>query len=177
MRSLAFPVFVASFLACATPAVAQSNGLSSPEDRARFVSITQKLQEAPLDPKLQADRQWAMQWLTEVPDVSVSACLAPLGGIPSTKYVHFNEIIAQYTFAMATLIIQHPEATSDLQAQQLAGVEGGLRAYRSMLGADPKAKSTELDKLREMQGRGELASFVRNSLRDCEGKGEQVHLP
>jgi len=117
-----------------------------------------------------------MQWLTEAPDVSVSACLAPLGGASLAKYGHFNEIIAQYTFAMATLIIEHPEAANDLQAQQLAGVEGGLTAYRSMLRADPKAKSIELDKLLEMQRRGELPGFVRSSLKGCGGKGEEVHL-
>lgn len=177
MKSAALAALVVSLLACATPIVAQSNPQSSPQDRQRFISITQKLQEAPLDPTLRADRQWALQWLVEAPDVSVNACLAPLGGPSLTKYSHSDEIIAQYTFAMAALIIQHPEAVNDPQAQQLAGAEGALIAYRAMLRADPKAKSAELDKLLEMQGRGELPGFVRGSLSGCyTGKGEEVRL-
>lgn len=177
MRLVAVPVLVASFLACSTNAIAQSGSHSSPQDRQRFVSITEELQEAPLDPTLRADRQWALRWLLEAPDVSVNACLTPLGGASLAKYSHSVEIIAQYTFAMAALIIQRPEASKDPQAQQLAGVEGGLRAYRSMLRADPKAKSAELDKLLEMQRRGELSGFIRSSLSRCyTGKGEEVHL-
>jgi hypothetical protein len=176
MRLVAVPVLVASLLACSTAVIARSNARSSPQDRERFVSITEKLQEAPLDPALQADRQWAMQWLLEAPDVSVNACLTPLGGASLTKYSHSDEIIAQYTFAMAALIIQRPDTANDPQAQQLAGVEGGLNAYRSMLGADPKAKSADLDKLLEMQKRGELPGFIRSSLSRCyTGKGEEVH--
>jgi hypothetical protein len=148
------------------------------KDRERFVSITRKLQEAPLDPMLQSDRQWAMQWLIDAPDVSVNACLTPLGGASMTKYSHSAEIVAQYTFAMAALVIQRPEAASDHQAQQLAGVEGALKAYRSMLDAEPTVKSIELDKLLEMQKRGELPDLVRKSLSRCyTGKGEEVHLP
>jgi hypothetical protein len=177
MRLLAAPVLIASLLACATSVMAQSNAQSSPEDRKRFVSITQKLQEAPLDPLLLADRQWAMQWLTEAPDVSVSACLTPLGGASLTKYSHSTEIIAQYTFSMAALIIQHPEAANDVEAQQIAGVEGGLNAYRSMLQMEPGARSIALDKLLELKKRGELSGFVRQSTSRCfKHKGEQVHL-
>src|SRR4051794_10008072 len=118
--------FLVAGLACATSVGAPAHAQSSAEDRERFVSITRKLQEAPLDRMLQADRQWAMQWLLEAPDVSVNACLTPLGGASMTKYSHSAEIVAQYTFAMAAVVIQHPEAANDHQSQQLAGVEGAL---------------------------------------------------
>lgn len=177
MKSAALAALVVTLLACATPIVAQSNAQSSPQDRERFISITQKLQEAPLDPMLRADRQWALQWLVEAPDVSVNACLATLGGSSLTKYSHSDEIIAQYTFAMAALIIRHPEAANDPQAEQLAGAEGALNAYRAMLRADPKARSAQLDKLAETQKRGELPDFVRGSLSACyTGKGEEIRL-
>lgn len=177
MRSVTVAALFASFLACSTPLFAGLVRQSTSPDRERFISITHKLQEAPLDPTLRAERQWAMEWLIAAPDVSVNVCLSPLGGAALTNYSHFDEIIAQYTFAMADLVIERPETVNDPQAQQLAGVEGALGAYRLMLTADPQAKSIQLDKLLEVQSRGALPRFIRGTLSDCyKGKGEELHL-
>lgn len=46
-------------LACAPAAAAAPEVRSSPEDRRRFVSITRSLEQAPLNPALKADREWA----------------------------------------------------------------------------------------------------------------------
>jgi hypothetical protein len=71
--------------------------------------VTQSLEAAPLDPRLRAERAWAMQWLIDAPDVSVTACLDPLGGMSIRSFDHGDEIIAQYTLSMAAFIIKHPE--------------------------------------------------------------------
>ena len=176
MRFALSGIFV-SLLALAMPAVAQSTVRSSSADRQRFVLITTNLEKAPLDPRLRADRQWAMQWLTEAPDVSVNACLTPLAGMSQKTYSHGVEIIAQYVFSMATLIIQHPQTGNNPEAQQVAGVEGALNAYRSILKSDPADRSAALDKLLSLQSRGELRGFVRKALPSCSGDGGEVHLP
>jgi len=80
MRITALPTMLVALLSCATQAFAQTNAHSSPEDRRRFVSIVQSLERAPLNPSLQHDREWAIRWLVEAPDVSASACSDPLGG-------------------------------------------------------------------------------------------------
>jgi len=152
-----------------TPAAAADTG-SSPEDRARFVSITQKLEQSPLSSVLQADRAWAMRWLTEAPDVSVTVCADPLAGVIMSDYRYNPEILAQYTFAMAALVIEHPEAASDPNAQQLAGVESALNAYRAILRDEPQAKAPELDGLLQRQGHGGLADFVRKAFARCSKK-------
>ena len=147
------------------PAIAQ-HAASSPGDRARFVSITRALEGAPLQPDARADREWALRWLTEAPDVSVMACLSSLGGMEE-HYQYAPEIVLQYTFSMAVLVIQHPEMASDPNAQQVAGVAGALRAYRAILGSKPDARSSGLDSLMEIESRGGLPGFILDRSAGC----------
>jgi hypothetical protein len=150
------------------PAIA-ADAHSSPEDRARFVSITRKLEEAPLQPGAREDRAWALSWLTDAPDVSVNVC-SSLGGLVKSKYPYAGEIVLQYTFAMAALVIEHPETTNDSNAQQLAGVTGALKAYRSILRGKPDAKSPALDSLLEIEARGELPDYIQKESARCSAK-------
>ena len=159
-----------ALLVCATPAFAQTNAHSSPEDRQRFVFIVQSLERAPLNPGLQDDRKWAMQWLTDAPDVSVNACLDPLGGVSDKDYVHAPEIIIQYMFAMGAFIVENQGKPDDPDAQQLAGVEGALNAYRSMRTAQPDDKSPTIEKLLGLQSKGELPGFLHKAFVRCVAK-------
>ncbi len=160
-----------SLCVCAMPASAQTSEHSSPEDRRRVVSIAHNLESAPLDASLRNDRAWAMQWLIDAPDVTVNACLDPLGGVSQKQYAHSAEIIAQYTLAMAAFIIENPGKENDQDAQQLAGVESALNAYRAMRTAQPDARSPALEKLLVLQGSGELPGFVHKAYLRCLAKG------
>jgi hypothetical protein len=157
-------------LACGLTSASAADTHSSPEDRARFVSITRSLEDAPLNPNLTADRAWALSWLTDAPDVSVNVCLASLGDMAQGKYPYDSQIVLQYTFSMAALVIEHPETVNDPNAQQLAGAEGALNAYRAILKDKPDAKSPELEALLETRTRGELSDFVRKAAVHCSGK-------
>ena len=153
------------------PAFAQGDTPSSPEDRRRFVAVVENLERTPLDPSLRAGRSWAVRWLTDAPDVTVIMCAGPLGGLVSEKgYAHSPEIIVQYSLAMAAFIIENPDKAKDMDAQQLAGVESALQAYRSMRVAQPDDKSPALEKLLDAQGRGELAGFVHKAYLRCAAK-------
>jgi carboxypeptidase Q len=146
-------------------AVAQSGakrGPSTPAERERFISIVHKLEQSPLDKGLRKDREWALFWLTEVPDVNVNICLAPLGLREGEKYKYEPEVFGQYTFSMGVFVIEHPEKADDQTAQYLAGVQGALNAYNSILKSEPKAKSKSLDDLLGKQKQGQLAAFVRD---------------
>ncbi|MGH6615178.1 hypothetical protein [Sphingomonas sp.] len=171
MRIAALPAMLLATIVCAAPAFGQTNAHSSPEDRQRFVSIVQSLERAPLNPSLQDDRKWAIQWLIDAPDVSVTACLDPLGGVSRESYAHTPEIIGQYTIAMAAFIIENPGKANDPDAQQLAGVEGALNAYRSMRTAQPAKESPALEKLLGLRSRNELPGFVRKAYLRCLAKG------
>src|SRR4051794_16470428 len=86
-----------------TPAFA-SAAHSSPADRQRFVSITRSLEQAPLNPGLKADREWALAWLTDAPDVSATVCAEPLGGFAQSTYTYEAEITVQDIFSMAAFV-------------------------------------------------------------------------
>jgi hypothetical protein len=143
---------------------------SSAEDRQRFVSITRSLEQAPLNPGLNADRAWALAWVTDAPDITVNVCAQPLGGLVKSDYPYTGEIVVQDMFSIAVLLIEHPETANDPNAQQLAGVEGALNAYHSVLKDRPEAKSSALENLLEIQSKGELPEFVRKAWIRCSAK-------
>lgn len=159
---LALALALAFGLVPASAAQAQS----SSQDRARFVSITRTLEAAPLQADGRADRAWALQWLTEVPDVSVTICMNSLGDLGG-DYRYSGEIALQYVFAMAVQIIEHPEMANDQNALQLAGVVGALRTYRAILSAEPGAKSAVLDSLLETEARGGLPAMILSDSPNC----------
>ena len=161
-----------TLLACATPALARTDAPSTPQDRLRFVTAVHDLERTPLDPRLQGERSWAIGWLTDAPDITVTVCFDPLGGVSDKTYPHTAEVFVQYSLAMGAFIIENPAKASDPQAQQLAGVESALNAYRSMRTAEPDGrKSPQLEKLLEAQGRGELSGIVQKAYLRCKKKG------
>lgn len=168
-QSIAVLAMLAASLGAPSWAAAQ-DAASSPADRARFVSIARELEKAPLDPGLLDDRTWALQWLTEAPDITVRLCADPLGGMVVNDYSHAPEILIQYMFAMAVGIIEHPEIDDDKVAQQIVGVESALAAYRAILDQHPDAKWSSLDGVLERQVQGQLPTFVRQAYESCMAK-------
>jgi hypothetical protein len=157
-------------LVCGVMPASASGARSSPEDRQRFVSVTRALEQAPLKPGVKADRAWALEWLINAPDVTVTVCADTLGGLVQSHYPYAGEILLQDTFSMAALVIEHPETANDPNAQQLAGVEGALNAYRSILRDKPEAKSSTLEALLQTQSRGGLPDFIRKARIHCAEK-------
>jgi len=171
MRKVLGLVLAALVLSPARPGLGQDKrGPSTPEERTRFVAIAQKMEQSPLDPGLRPEREWALRWLIEVPDVSVNVCTAPLGDFMKKKYKYSSEIVVQLTFSSGQFIIEHPDQAQDKNAQYLAGVEGALRAYQSILKGKPDAKSKDLDDLIQKQTQGTLNEYVREAAgKGCQG--------
>jgi carboxypeptidase Q len=146
----------------------EKRGPSTPEERERFVSIAHKFQANPLDPSVVKDREWAILWLIQVPDISAKMCTEVLGGAYNKeKYSHAPEITAQMLFSSGAFVIENPDKAKDDKAQYLAGVEGVLKAYQAILQQDPQGKSKALDDLLQKQSDGKLADFVRDASKKC----------
>jgi hypothetical protein len=154
-----------ALLVCATPALAQT---SSPEDRQRFVTIVHKLEKAPLDAAARGDRAWAIQWITDAPDVSVTVCSDLLGNVVSSSYAHRAELTVQYVLGMGAFVVEHPDKANDADAVQLAGVESALAAYRVMRAG---GQSPAMETLVALQDHGELPGFTRDAFAKCRASG------
>lgn len=160
-------------LICCSLSAAQDaakRGPSTAEERKRFLEITRKMAESPLDPALSADRDWALKWLIAVPDINVDVCNAPLGDFMNAQYKYTPQIMGQLTFSTGAFIIEHPDKAKDRSSQYVAGMEGALQAYKSILKSKPDATVKELDDLLDKQKKGTLATFVRAS---CQGDAQE----
>jgi hypothetical protein len=165
-RALGILAIGAGLLCAAAPPAAGS----SAADRERFVKVVHMLERAPLDPALKEARGWALDWLIQAPDVSVELCLESLNGMANGKYAYAPELTVQDSLSMGAFAIEHPEAANDAVAQQVAGAEGALLAYRAILKDKPGAHLAALDGLLEIQARGGLADFERDALKRCSAK-------
>ena len=160
-------LFCTAQFVVATPAAAQSEASSSIEDKQRFVSVVRNLEQSPLNPNLRAERSWAIQWLIKAPDISVKACLTPLDGVTKDRFAHSSELVVQYMLGMAAFIIENPDKVSDIDGQQLAGVESALRAYQSMRAVRAELTSPAMERQLARQKAGELPQFSQQALKEC----------
>jgi hypothetical protein len=169
MRSQFFLVVFSVSLISFSTADSLAQKPSTPEERARLVSIAQKLEANPLDPALKSEREWAIKWLIEVPDIHVGICPSILGDY--RKYKYSSEITTQILLASAKFSIESPDQANDAAAQYIAGAESALKAYTAILQQDSKAKSKPLDDDLEKQSQGKLKDFLRDTAaKQCDKK-------
>jgi hypothetical protein len=158
-------------LCCWNPGPAQDQpkrAPSTPEERQRFLALTHKLEESPLDKGLYADKKWALKWIDDIPDINVTICPTVLGEeFATSNYRYAPDIQGQVVFGNVAYLIEHPDKANDHVAQYAAGVESALKAYKSILKADPVV-SRPLERLLQTQSQGKLADFVRESSRPCQ---------
>ncbi|HEX2330464.1 MAG TPA: hypothetical protein VHN74_17200 [Candidatus Angelobacter sp.] len=172
MRRRFFFLLLVGILGIATAQQQSDRGPSTPDERKRFLAITHKMEEAPLDDNLRDDRDWALQWLIDIPDIQVTPCPDVLSGLRPT-YRYFPHLNGQYSFSMAAFMIEHPEKAKDRVAVNVAGVEGALRAYQAILKAQPRATSSGMEELARKQKAGTLVKFVTDASKDCTVEGDQ----
>jgi hypothetical protein len=168
LRKLLCLLLMSAF--CLSIHAQDQRGPSTPEERQRMVALVHKMEQAPNDESLRPEIEWALKWLVEIPDISVSVCTAPFGKFWKEKYKGVpDHFVAQFTFAMAAFIIEHPDAArnNDKVAQYTAGMESVLRAYQSVLKNNPKARSRNLDDLLQKQKEGKLGDFIRSASEEC----------
>lgn len=151
-------------------------GPSTPEERQRFVALTRKLEQAPLDKSLYADKKWALQWIEDIPDINVTVCPTILGDdFLESRYRYSQDLLYQVVFGNVVFLIEHPDKKNDQVAQYTAGVESALKAYKGILRADPAHVSRPLEELLEKQTQGKLVDFIRESSKEC-ASGDQTGL-
>ena len=151
----------------------QKRGPSTAEERARAVKVARELEEDPLGKDAKDNRQWVIQWIVDIPDITVTECDDFFGKIPKTPRGHMREIVSQMVISMAAYMIEHPDKAKDEQAVALAGLLGALKAYQSILKQDSAARWGYLDKLIQMREQGKLDDYVAETRRKCGREQEE----
>lgn len=151
-------------------------GPSTAEERHRFVALTHKLEENPLDKSLYDDKKWALQWIEDIPDITVTPCPTVFGlDFLTSRYRYGSNLMYQVLFGNVVFLIEHPDRKNDTVAQYTAGVESALKAYKGILRADPVVSRT-MEELLQKQSQGKLADFVKESSKECQPGRDQARF-
>ncbi len=171
VRRIAATLLLLSFYSL--PTLAQTaRGPSTPEEREKAIKITHQLETDPLSATAQEDRKWLVQWIQDVPDITVNICPAILPRVAESTRKFGHEIWLQSMFGEAAYIIQHPKST-DEDASYVAGVESALTMYQNLLKVRPEARWGVLDDLIEKQKDGTLDRTIRDLVsKECSPERE-----
>ena len=136
-----------------------SRGPATPDERDYAILLTQRIEKDPLSLDASAARSWLDKWWEEVPDLTVRPC--NLIDAPSHEpYEYGQELYNQITYSEGVFILETPAKTTDWNAAFLAGMNGALRAYESILKQKPSARSAFLDDLLQQRASDTLAHTV-----------------
>jgi hypothetical protein len=168
---------VALVLLC-IPALAGARGPSTQAERKRAVEITRKLEKQPLARSSGPDRGWLLQFIVEAPDFQVKGCSGPLDALAKDEEGPYAKVLyVQSVFGMAAFMFEHPKQAEDWAAVQTAGIESTLKAYESILKADPDARWKELDRLVTARNGGKLRKLVEKEMAACARSDEEGAAP
>ena len=170
IRAIAIAILLLGLFAVrTTPAQQQQQkrGPSTSEERARAVKVAHALEEDPLAKDAKDDREWVIQWIVDIPDITVNVCFDYFGKMPNPPRGHSREIVRQMIISSAAFMIEHPDKAKDEQAVATAGLLGSLKTYQSILKGDPDARWPYVDKIIQMRDQGKLDDFVSDTRRKC----------
>ena len=137
-------------------------GLSTPEERANAINIARSLERDPLAKDAAANRQWLLNWIIEVPDIRFKSCAGLLSPGVGDQYRYSAQVNQQIIFSAAAFKLEHPDHLRNDNGAYIAGVEGALRVYETLMKSVPDAQLAFLDDLIAKRDRVELADHVAN---------------
>ena len=148
-------------------------GPSTAEERTRAVKIAHELESDPLAKDAKDNREWVIQWIIDIPDITVTVCNDYFGQLPKVTRGHIREIVNQMVISSAAFMIEHPDKAKDDQAVALSGLLGAIKAYQSILKQESASRWTQMDKLILMREQGQLDEYVADTRRKCAQKDEE----
>src|SRR4029077_17654509 len=152
-------------------------GLSTSEERAKAINIARSLERDPLAKDAAANRQWLLNWIIEVPDIRFKSCVCLLRPDVGDQYRYSVEVNQQIIFSAAAFKLEHPDHLRNDTGAYVAGVEGALRVYETLVKSVPDANLAFLDDLVAKRDRGELADHVAKLAKEkCKGPKTELIL-
>jgi hypothetical protein len=148
-------------------------GPSTAEERTRAVKIARALEADPLAKDAKENREWVIQWIVDIPDITVTVCDEYFGTVSKTTKGHAREVINQMVISSAAFMIEHPDKVKDEQAIATAGLLGSLKSYQAILKQEPDSRWPYIDKIVMMRDQGKLDDFVSDTRRKCAQQEEE----
>jgi hypothetical protein len=140
---------------------ASAQATSTPEERARWVQTTRKLESAPLDDSVSKQGDAALKRVEDVHDVHVPLCAPLFTEFNAMKYTYAHAIMLQFMLASAAFVIENSDKAADSNAMNQSALESVLKTYQAILQQKPDAKSKMLDDLLKKQSQGQLKDYVK----------------
>jgi TPR repeat protein len=138
---------------------------STAEERGYAIRLTHNVEKDPLSLDASAARAWLDEWWEEIPDIMVRPC--NLSDPPNHEPNPYgDELYKQITYSEGAFILENLARATDWNAAFLAGMQGALRAYESIMRQRPSAKSSFFDDLLAQRDTGRLPGTVRALVRE-----------
>lgn len=141
---------------------------STPKQQARAVEIAKQLEAAPLGPRADEIRAEVLEWWISAPDVNLTWCAPLLQDFEPEDEEYESAIMLQGIISAGAFVIEHPDQANDARAVSFAGVQGAIRAYRSLIATDEARRHPFMDHLVELAAADRLGEYVEPHLEDCE---------
>ena len=173
IRGIATVILVLTLCASRAGSAQEQRGPSTAEERARAVKVARQLEEDPLGKDAKEQRAWMIQWIIEIPDITVNVCAEYFGSLPNPPRGHSQDVFTQMMISSAAFMIEHPDKVKDEQAVALAGLLGSLKAYEAVLKQDPSARWAYVDRLIKMRDQDKLDDYVTETRIKCKSDEQE----
>ena len=162
-RLRVLPILIAGVLLMVAGLSVAKPKTSTPEERAKAVTLAHELEMQPTAEDAVEKRRWLIKWWEKVPDYTVKICDL-LGPLSKGDYPFFSEVLVQSMFSGGAFMIEHPDQAKDQVAVQTAGVEGALKVYEAFAKLMPEGRLPFLDDLLKKREAGTLVDYMRDAV-------------
>jgi hypothetical protein len=153
-------LFLLAVLMLATSGTVSAADDSPLLDNSKVAPLTKFLEEQPLHKDAPVIRAALLQWEDASKDVVDVVCPPVLAPLPNKSIKYSGELIAQFIFGSAAYQLTYPSEKGKLQPAQLAGMRSLLKAYRSIIAQDSKARVPRFDELVQSETDGSLPKVM-----------------
>jgi len=152
---------VTSFVACgllSAGAAQAERGPATAEEGERIVKLAAVADKDPLAAMSSAEGRWFQKWADDVPDYMFGP---DKGVFWFHNVLRFHHTVSTAAFQLQKKIKDPMRNEADNEAKTLAGVEGVLRAYESLVAKSPDNRVPAIDDLIAARNKGGLAELVK----------------
>ena len=109
--------------------------------------------------------EYILNWLTNVPYLSVTYDEVFLEGLTTKKYKFGEKFRITYLFGKSYYVITHPDEGVDNEAAASArGIEGMVKVYQELIKIDPSVRNKILERYSRLLRHDKLDSYAQSQL-------------